>query len=158
MLFETYVSSINMDKTLSSAPRPRPSPRTTRRRHARAGLPATAILFTDRKPLGPCLVEDISAGGLRVVAECSVRRGRVVSVLLDLPGKKPLLTFAQVSRHERRPGGAHGLALAFINLPREEVERLQEVVARMVADSQPCLEFFDTDDDGRAKHLVIDEG
>jgi hypothetical protein len=143
---------------VSSLPRARPAASSSRRRHARAGVPATAILFTDRKPLGPCLVEDISAGGLRVVAEAAVRRGRVVSVLLDLPGKGPLLTFAQVSRHERRGKGEHGLALAFINLPREEVERLQEVVARMLGDSQPCLEFFDTDDDGRAKLCVLDEG
>jgi hypothetical protein len=107
--------------------------------------------------MGPCLVEDISAGGLRVVADAAVRRGRVVSVLLDLPGKTPLLTFAQVSRHERRTPSEHALALAFLNLPRAEVERLQEVVARMLADSGACVEFFDTDDDGRAKHLVLDE-
>jgi hypothetical protein len=129
---------------------PRPN-----RRHARATVTATAILFTDRRPVGPCLVEDLSAGGLRVAAGVSLKRGRVVSALLDVPGGEALLCFAQVVRHRRRPGGEHELALAFLTLPREQVERLETVVARALAENHPCLEFFDTDDDGRAKRIIL---
>jgi c-di-GMP-binding flagellar brake protein YcgR len=136
---------------------PIPHPPRSRRRHARAELPATAIIFTERRPIGPCLIEDLSEGGLRVVVGSAIRRGRVVSVLLDLPGKQPLLSFAQVTRHERRQKGEHVLALSFLNLPRAEVERLQALVARMLADHHPCFEFFDTEDDGRPKRLVLSD-
>jgi hypothetical protein len=129
--------------------------RRTRRRHPRADLPATAILFTDRRPLGPCLIEDLSAGGMRAVVGSPLRRGRVVSVLLDLPGKEPFMNFAQVTRHERRRPGEHVLALSFLDLPRPEARRLQALVAGLLAHHHPCLEFFDTDDDGRAKRLVL---
>jgi hypothetical protein len=129
--------------------------RRSRRRHPRADLPATAILFSDRRPMGPCLIEDLSAGGMRAVVGAPVRRGRVVSVLLDLPGKQPFMSFAQVTRHEVRKPGEHVLALSFLDLPRPDHERLQALVAGLLADSHPCLEFFDTDDDGRPKRLVL---
>ena len=105
--------------------------------------------------MGPCLIEDLSAGGMRAVVGAPVRRGRVVSVLLDLPGKQPFMSFAQVTRHERRGPGEHVLALSFLDLPRPDHERLQSLVAGLLADRHPCLEFFDTDDDGRPKRLVL---
>jgi hypothetical protein len=129
--------------------------RRTRRRHPRADLPATAILFSDRRPLGPCLIEDLSAGGMRAVVGAPIRRGRVVSVLLDLPGKEPFMSFAQVTRHERRGPGEHVLALSFLDLARPDHDRLQTLVAGVLAQHHPCLEFFDTDDDGRSKRLVL---
>ncbi len=129
--------------------------RRSRRRHPRADLPATAILFSDRRPLGPCLIEDLSVGGMRAVVGAPMRRGRVVSVLLDLPGKEPFMSFAQVSRHERRGPGEHMLALSFLDLPRADHLRLQALIASLLAPRHPCLEFFDTDDDGRAKRLVL---
>ena len=132
------------------------SPR-SRRRHPRAGLPTTAILFSDRRPLGTCIVEDLSAGGLRVSCGSPLRRGRVVSVLLDLPGKGPVMSFAQVTRSERQRPGEHRLGLSFLDLTRDDVERLEALVAGVLADSHPCLEFFDTDDDGRSKRLVLDD-
>lgn len=114
-----------------------------------------AILFTDRRPLGPCIVEDLSVGGMRVVSGTNIRRGRVVSVLVQLPGKEPLMSFAQVTRHEKRGQGEHMLGLSFLELPRAEVERLQGLVAHLLADRHPCLQFFDTDDDGRCKRMVL---
>jgi len=105
--------------------------------------------------MGPCLIEDLSAVGMRAVVGAPVRRGRVLSVLLDLPGKQPLMSFAQVTRHERRGPGEHVLALSFLDLPRPDHDRLQALVAGVLADSHPCLEFFDTDDDGCAKRLVM---
>jgi hypothetical protein len=134
-------------------PAPSASPR-ARRRHARAGLPATASLFTDKRPLGPCLVEDLSVGGIRLVTCTAVRRGRIVSVLLDLPGRAPMMTFAQVARHEARTGGAHMLALSFLDLGREESQRLEALVAHLLAESHPCLEFFDTED-GRPRRIIL---
>jgi hypothetical protein len=129
--------------------------RRTRRRHPRADLAATAILFSDRRPMGPCLIEDLSAGGMRAVVGAPIRRGRVVSVLLDLPGKEPIMSFAQVARHEERRPGEHVLALSFLDLARPEHDRLQSVVAGVLAHFHPCLDFFDTDDDGRLKRLVL---
>jgi hypothetical protein len=140
-----------------TGPLPKRSPPRSRRRHARADLPTTAILFSDRRPLGPCIVEDLSAGGLRVSCGSPLRRGRVVSVLLELPGKGPVMSFAQVTRVEKPSGGEHRIALSFLDLGREDVERLDALVAGLVGDRLPCLEFFDTDDDGRSKRLVLDD-
>jgi hypothetical protein len=105
--------------------------------------------------MGPCLIEDLSAGGMRAVVGAPIRRGRVVSVLLDLPGKQPFMSFAQVTRHERRRPGEHVLALSFLELSRPDHQRLQTLVAGLLADRHPCLEFFDTEDDGRQKRLVL---
>jgi hypothetical protein len=138
-------------------PLPHASTPRSRRRHPRAGLPTTAILFSDRRPLGTCIVEDLSAGGLRVSCGSPLRRGRVVSVLLDLPGKGPVMSFAQVTRSERQRPGEHRVGLSFLDLTRDDVERLEALVAGVLADSHPCLEFFDTDDDGRSKRLVFDD-
>jgi hypothetical protein len=131
------------------------APGRAKRRHPRAGLPTTAALFTDKRPLGPCLVEDLSVGGIRLITGTPVRRGRIVSVLLDLPGRDPVMTFAQVARHEQRSVGEHMLALSFLNLGRGETERLQALVAHLLADSHPCLEFFDTDDNGRPRRIIL---
>src|SRR5262245_25388770 len=111
----------------------------SRRRHARARLPATAILFTNR-PLGPCIVEDISVGGLRLVSDTMVRRGRVLSALLDLPGGPPLRVSAQVARHETRAKGEHALALAFLDLSPADAKRVASLVAHDLAEIMPCLE------------------
>jgi hypothetical protein len=92
---------------------------------------------------------------MRAVVGSPIRRGRVVSVLLDLPGKEPFMNFAQVTRHERRRPGEHVLALSFLDLPRPEHNRLQALVASLLANHHPCLEFIDTDDDGRPKRLVL---
>jgi hypothetical protein len=140
---------------LNVAPAVAAVPGRAKRRHPRAGLPATAALFTDKRPLGPCLVEDLSVGGMRLITGTAVRRGRIVSVLLDLPGRGPMMTFAQVARHEQRAAGEHMLALSFLNLDRGDAERLEALVAHLLADSHPCLEFFDTDADGRPRRLVL---
>jgi PilZ domain-containing protein len=129
--------------------------RRSRRRHPRVGVPTTAILFANRRPVGPGLVEDLSAGGLRVVLGSAIRLGRMVSVLLDLPGKEPFLGLAQVARHHERAPDEHMLALSFLQLGRAEVERLEALIAGRLAGLHPCLEFFDTDDDGRPRRLVL---
>jgi hypothetical protein len=115
------------------------------------------MVFSDRRPLGPCLVEDLSAGGMRITCASGVRRGRVVSVMLDLPGKGPVMSFAQVTRSEERAVGEYILALSFLDLTREDLERLQELIAGLLAVHHPCLEFFDTDDDGRARRMVLSD-
>jgi hypothetical protein len=140
-----------------TGPLTRPVPSRSRRRHPRADLPTTAILFSDRRPLGPCIVEDLSAGGMRVCCGTSLRRGRVVSVMLELPGKGPVMSFAQVTRAEKLSAAEHRIALSFLDLGREDVERLDALVAGLLSDRLPCLEFFDTDDDGRARRLVFDD-
>jgi hypothetical protein len=131
-----------------------PAPYRIKRRHSRACLPATAALFTDRRPLGPFVVLDISAGGICLVGGAPLRRGRVVTVLLDVPGEA-LSCVAQVSRHEARGPGEHVIALSFLDLRRAEIERLEALVARLIADSHPCLEFFDTDDNGKPRRVVL---
>lgn len=132
-----------------------PPQRRLKRRHPRADLPATAILFTDRRPVGPCLILDVSGGGLRLVAGRPIRRGRVVSALLDLPGKAPFVAFAQVVRQEKRAPREYHLGLSFLNLPRADLERLEGLVAGTLAQRHLCLEFFDTEDEGCAKRLVV---
>jgi len=139
--------------TNSSQDPPRSGP--SRRRHPRADLPTTAILFSNRLPVGPGLVEDLSAGGLRVVLGSAIRLGRMVSVLLDLPGKEPFLGLAQVARHLERAPDEHMLALSFLQLGRSEIERLEALIASRLACRHACLEFFDTDDDGRPRRLVF---
>lgn len=116
-----------------------------------------AMVFSDRRPLGPCPVEDISVGGMRIVAGQGVRRGRVVSVMIEMPGKGPVMSFAQVNRSQERAPGEHVLALSFLDLTREDIERLQELIAGLLAAHHPCLEFFDTDDDGRPKRMVLSD-
>jgi hypothetical protein len=133
---------------------PHRTPR-SRRRHPRAEVPATAIVFANRKPVGPAVVEDLSASGVRLVLGAAVAPGRMVSVLLDLPGKEPFLGLAQVSRHAEVAAGEHRLALSFLGLHRADVERLEGVIARRLAERLPCVEFFDTEDDGRPKELVL---
>lgn len=132
---------------------PRIAPR-AKRRHPRVCVPATAAVFTNQRPLGPCLMEDLSAGGLRLVAGAALRRGRMVSVLLDLPGGEPVVNLAQVCRHELRGPGEHVLALSFVDLRRSEMARIEALVARFLSDVHPCLEFFDTDD-GRPRRIVL---
>ncbi|HEY0711531.1 MAG TPA: PilZ domain-containing protein [Polyangia bacterium] len=124
-----------------------------KRRHPRAGLPVTASLFANQRALAPALVEDISAGGIRLVTGSPVRRGRMVSVLLDLPGT-PVMHLAQVARHVRRAPGQHVIALSFVDLASGEAERIQSFVARFLSELHPCLEFFDTDD-GSPRRLVL---
>ena len=51
--------------------------------------------------------------------------------------------------------GEYVLALSFLDLPRPEHDRLQSLVAGVLAQHHPCLEFFDTNDDGRPKRLVL---
>jgi hypothetical protein len=92
---------------------------------------------------------------MRLITGTSVRRGRIVSVLLDLPGRGPMMTFAQVARHEQRSANEHVLALSFLNLARGDSERLEALVAHLLADAHPCLEFFDTDEDGRPRRLIL---
>jgi hypothetical protein len=118
-------------------------------------VPATAILFWSRQPVGPGVVEDLSAGGVRLVVGAPIGLGRMVSVLIDLPGKEPFQGYAQVARHLSRAADEHILALSFLDLRRPEVERLEALIARRLGDRHPSVEFFDTNDDGRAKHLVI---
>jgi hypothetical protein len=130
---------------------------TSRRRHPRAQVETTAILFSDRRVLGPCVVHDLSAGGMRLTLGTRLRRGRVLSALLQLPGKGPVTSFVQVTRSEQHRPGEHIVALSFLDLPRADVEHLQALVAGLLAQSHPCLEFFDTEDDGRPRRLVLDD-
>jgi hypothetical protein len=125
-----------------------------RRRHARAGVPSTVILFQGHKPLGPCLVENLSEGGLRVVTEKKLARGRIVSVLSDWPGAA--LSFAQVAHCETRTAREHVVGLAFVDLPRAEEKRLHELVADVLAETEPTVEFIDTDG-GVARRLVLSD-
>jgi hypothetical protein len=140
---------------MTSDPHATPRSGPSRRRHPRADLATTAILFSNRFPFGPGLVEDLSAGGLRVVLGSAIRLGRMVSVLLDLPGREPLLGLAQVARHVERAPGEHMLALSFLQLGRAEIERLEGLIAERLAGRHTCLEFFDTDDDGRPRRMVL---
>jgi hypothetical protein len=123
-----------------------------RRRHTRAGVPSTVILFQGHRPLGPCLVENLSEGGLRVVTEQKLARGRIVTVLSDWPGAA--LSFAQVAHCETRTPREHVVGLAFVDLPRAEEKRLHELVARVLAETEPTVDFIDTDG-GVARRLVL---
>lgn len=129
-----------------------PTKSDNRRRHARAGVPSTVILFHGHKPLGPCVVENLSEGGLRVVSDQKLPRGRIVSVLSDWPGAA--LAFAQVAHCETRTPREHVVGLAFVDLPRAEEKRLHDLIARVLAETEPTLEFIDTDA-GTTRRLVL---
>ncbi len=138
------------DVSLSGAPSFR-----VKRRHARAPVSATATVFTNRRALPPCVVEDLSAAGVRLATGTAVRRGRIVSLLLDLPGGDPIHACAQVVRTQKRANGDLVMALSFLDLRRAHVERLVGLVAELLAASNPCLTFFDTDADGRPCRIVL---
>lgn len=132
----------------------------SRRRHARVPLPCTVRIFRGTRAVGFGVLEDASSGGARVVTGKPVAKGRVISLMADLPGSRPFVAFAQVTRHEvvtRGPHREHVLGLTFVNLPSEELKRLEVVIARSLAERAPTVEFIDTDD-GQLRRLVMGEG
>jgi hypothetical protein len=128
------------------------SPPRSRRRYPRITVPGVAQLFMCGQPLGPGVIEDVSASGMRVAIGSSIPCGRMVSVLLDLPGREPFTGLAQVARHTP---DATALGLSFLELPSGEIDRLEALIAHRLADDYPCIEFFDTADDGRPHRLVL---
>lgn len=131
---------------------------TTRRRYARAALPITARLFQAGRSMGLGIIEDISVGGMRVVVGQSVPAGRFVTILADLPSSRPFQTVAQVTRRSTRRPGEHVLGLTFVDLPATEQKRVEQLCAQALCGSAPTVEFFDTQDGGRCKRMVLAEG
>ena len=84
------------------------------RQHPRLVAPQTAELVEMEAEAGaaalPCLIEDISAGGARVLAERRLEPG--LGVGLRLPGAAAL-PGSLVYRFERRPGGGYGYGVRF---------------------------------------------
>src|SRR4051812_24636578 len=132
-----------------------PSVAVARRRHPRISLAGTAQVSFVREPLGPGVVEDMSASGMRVVLRAPVQLGRMVSVQIDLPGSEPFKGLAQVARHSPRAEDEHALGLSFLELPSGEIDRLEALIAHRLSETYPSVEFFDTSDDGRRHRLVL---
>ena len=130
----------------------------TRRRYARAALPITARLFQAGRSLGHGIIEDISIGGMRVVIGQAVSPGRFVTILADLPAARPFQIIAQVTRRLTRRPGEHVLGLTFVDLPAPEQKRVEQLCAQALRGSAPSVEFFDTQDGGRCKRMVLAEG
>ncbi len=128
-----------------------------RRRHPRAALPATALVFTRSRILGPCVVENLSRGGIRLVCDEVVRRGQKLTVLLDLPGHAGTSLPAEVRRHSRSPDGAQVVGCAFTAISAELDAHLEALVLGQLVASLPSIEFFETENGGDRRQLLLAE-
>jgi c-di-GMP-binding flagellar brake protein YcgR len=133
------------------------SPRPNRRREVRAQVPHLAHLFTDDRSVGQCVVEDLSVSGMRVVTDAALRKGRRLTVIAELPGRKAMVLQTRVVRTDERRKGENVLGLAFTEIAAADVDRIRKVVLSHLAGSELSLVFFDTQEDGRAKRIIISE-
>jgi CheY-like chemotaxis protein len=103
-----------------------------RRRHPRArDLDVVARLVTPAGQSVTCAVQDLSAGGVRVVGAVNLTRGERVRVILDQSGhSEPLALAATVRRSERVDEGCHCIALQFETVPDPVQDAVQRVVLR----------------------------
>ncbi len=136
----------------------RPSPKPLRRQHPRADLAATALLVTRSRLVGPCVIENLSLGGVRLACDEPLRRGQKLQVLLDLPrwccgSGIP----AEVRRRERRDGGGLLVGVAFTELSAPLRGYLEELVASQLLATFPSIEFFDTERGGGSKRILLGE-
>lgn len=99
-----------------------------RRRHQRGEVLATAVVLASDGSSGVYLVKNLSAGGALLLGDARWNEGERVTVLLQLPGRKPLSLHAEVLR--RRLSDAQELlfAIAFKQVPSELEDDLQKVV------------------------------
>jgi Tfp pilus assembly protein PilZ len=132
-----------------------PVPR--RRFHPRALLPATALVFTRSRVFGPCLVQNISVGGVHVQVDQALRRGQRVRVLLDLPWLSRCALAGEVCRSERAGTSSHVVGICFAALPAPLREKLETLIAEQLLAAMPSIEFFETEGGGRRKQLVLAE-
>jgi hypothetical protein len=85
-----------------------------RRRESRSLVSATAVLFNDRRYLGTCLVENLSAGGALLIGEYPLEASNSLELLLQTAGRAPLRLSAEVVRRQRREDGTHQFAVHFV--------------------------------------------
>jgi hypothetical protein len=105
--------------------------------------------------LGPCVVDNLSVGGLQLTCGEGLRRGQRLTLLLDLPGRGGVSITAQVRRHSRSASGEHVIGLAFDELPPALREHFEALVASQLLAAFPSIEFFCTDQDGTRQRLLL---
>ena len=112
-----------------------------RRRHVRAPLLAHVMLFQEQRCLGSFRVLNVSAGGVLLSGESPTLTGRKITVILELPGLRPLRAEAVVARNLASPAGPQRLrrpvrdepdelafALAFTRISASGQDLLQDAV------------------------------
>ena len=83
-----------------------------RRREPRRLVSATAALFSQRRYLGLCLVEDISNTGVLLVGEFPLQ-ATALELLVQEPGCEPVRYVGDLVRKQERADGTRQFAVKF---------------------------------------------
>lgn len=112
-------------------------PRRDRRSRPRAELSSPCFLLLDGQPVGPFLVENLSAGGAMLTGGTSLPAGATVFLQLQLPGRRdPMSVAATVVRGpEATPRGA-SFAVEFRDLAPEDEDAIQSAVLEALEESR----------------------
>jgi hypothetical protein len=138
-----------------------------RRRHIRAPLLAHAMLFQEQRCLGSFRVLNVSAGGVLLAGESPTLTTRKITVILELPGIKPLRAEAVVARNlvrsaasdpGRRPGDQdeHAFALAFTRISASGQDAVQDAVLMTLEEAGAATVLIATESIGSGLALKRD--
>jgi CheY-like chemotaxis protein len=119
-----------------------------RRRHPRTEVVATVVVFSSDHLHGTYLVQDLSAGGARIVGHIDARPGDSVTALLQMPGKTGFSIAARIVRHERREDQSY-TALSFVDLSAEDEDSIHEAILASLARSVATVLVVDRDGSSR---------
>ncbi len=104
--------------------------RKERRRHPRVEVVATAGVFSQDRCHGRYLVRDLSAGGACLVGGASMVPGAQVTLLLELPRRRPKRIRAEVVRCRQRDADTVEIGVRFTHLPAGAEDLIQAEVTR----------------------------
>lgn len=108
-----------------------------RRVHARAPYVALATLQRERGPALDARIEDISEGGLLVVARESYAAGETLRVKFSLPISGRVLALPTLVRWSRTARGSPVIGLEFTGLPDPARSEIRQYVSLMGGDKPP---------------------
>jgi CheY-like chemotaxis protein len=101
-----------------------------RRVHPRAKDPDVTARITTKAGSSDCAVENISAGGARLVASLAPATGERVQVRLAHPSIQPMTLAADVVRAEPLDASSHVIAIKFASLSDPIHDAIQRIVLR----------------------------
>lgn len=106
-----------------------------RRRFPRARhVAVTATVIARSNQTAPFAVENLSAGGARLVGDLALAAGEGIQVLLERAGSQPMALTAKVVRVDRsEETGRQVVGVSFSNLPDPIQDAIQGLVLRALA-------------------------
>lgn len=119
-----------------------------RRRHPRTEVVATAMVFSSNRLHGTFLVQDLSAGGARLVGRVEAAKDDPLTVLLQFPGRAGFSVAARVARHDGRDGEAR-TAVVFVDLAPEEEDAIHEAIVVALARNAATVLVIDREGPSR---------